>query len=80
MDTAKGKALAKAREIAAEMSQNGPLGLMMSKIAINRGLDLPRHLAFFQEADLAHLLSFSEDRDEGLKAFAERRRATFKGQ
>jgi enoyl-CoA hydratase/carnithine racemase len=76
----KGKALAKAREITAEMAKNGPLGLMMSKIAINRGLDLPRHLAFFQEADLAHLLSFSEDRDAGLKAFAERRRAEFKGQ
>lgn len=77
---AKGKALAKAREIAAEMSGNGPLGLMMSKIAINRGLDLPRHLGFFQEADLAHMLAFSEDRAEGLRAFAERRKAKFKGE
>ncbi len=76
----KGKALAKAREIMAVISQNGPLGIMMSKQAINRGMDMSRFNGFMQEGDLAHMLVFSEDRPEGLKAFAERRKAKFKGQ
>lgn len=76
----KGKALAKAREIMAAISQNGPLGIMMSKQAINRGMDMSRYNGFMQEGDLAHMLVFSEDRPEGLKAFAERRKPKFKGQ
>jgi len=75
-----GDALAKAREIVAEMAKNGPLGIMMSKLSINRGLDQSRFNGFLGEGDLAHMLTFSEDRAEGLKAFAERRPAKFKGQ
>ncbi len=75
-----GQALAKAREIVAEMAKNGPLGIMMSKLSINRGLDQSRFNGFLGEGDLAHMLTFSEDRAEGLKAFAERRPADFKGQ
>lgn len=75
-----GQALAKAREIVGEMARNGPLGIMMSKVAINRGLDQSRFNGFLGEGDLAHMLTFSEDRAEGLKAFAERRPAKFKGQ
>lgn len=77
---AAGDALKKAREIAATIARNGPLGVMMSKLAINRGLDQSRFNGFLGEGDLAHMLTFSEDRAEGLKAFAERRPANFKGQ
>ncbi len=76
----KGRALNKAREIVEEMAKNGPLGIMMSKQAINRGLDQSRYNGFLSEGDLAHMLNFSEDRPEGLRAFAERRKPTFKGQ
>ena len=62
------------------MARNGPLAIMMSKQAINRGLDMPLMLGFQQEADLAYMLAWSEDRAEGLKAFAERRQPRFKGQ
>ena len=75
-----GSALKKAREIVREMEQNGPLGIMMSKQAINRGLDQSRFNGFLAEGDLAHMLNFSEDRPEGLQAFAERRKPNFKGQ
>ncbi len=75
-----GGALKKAREIVGEMAKNGPLGIMMSKQAINRGLDQSRFNGFLGEGDLYHMLSFSEDRDEGLDAFSNRRPATFKGQ
>jgi len=75
-----GGAVKKAREIADAIAKNGPLGVMMSKQAINRGLDQSRFNGFLGEGDLAHMLTFSEDRAEGLKAFAERRPANFKGQ
>jgi len=77
---AAGGALKKAREIVGEMAKNGPLGIMMSKQSINRGLDQSRFNGFLSEGDLAHLLVFSEDRAEGLDAFKNRRQAEFKGQ
>jgi enoyl-CoA hydratase/carnithine racemase len=76
----KGKALEKAREIVGAMAKNGPLSLMMIKQAVDRGLDMPLMTGFLQEADLAYMLAFSEDRTEGLKAFAEKRDPKFKGQ
>jgi len=75
-----GRALKKAKEIVSEIAKNGPLGVMMSKQAINRGLDQSRFNGFLGEGDLAHMLNFSEDRAEGLTAFKERRQAKFKGQ
>ncbi len=78
--TARGGALKKAQEIVSIMAKNGPLGIMMSKQAINRGLDQSRYNGYLGEGDLAHMLNFSDDREEGLKAFAERRPAKFKGE
>lgn len=76
----KGGALAKAKEIVKAMEGSGPLAIMMIKQAVNRGNEMPIGLGFYQEADLAYLLTFSEDRQEGLKAFAEKRTPKFKGQ
>jgi len=78
--TPKGGALEKARDIVAQMEGSGPLAIMMIKQAVNRGGELPLPLAFHQEADLSYLLTFSEDRREGLAAFAEKRKPVFKGQ
>ena len=78
--TPKGKALAKAREIVEQMSNVGPLSIMMTKQAIDRGLDMPLSLGFQQEADLSYLLTWSDDRKEGLSAFAARRKPKFKSQ
>lgn len=78
--TPKDGALAKVREIVDAMAKNGPLAIMMIKQAVNRGADMPLMTGFQQEADLAYLLTFSEDRAEGLKAFAEKREPKFKGQ
>jgi len=75
-----GKALAKVREIVEEMKGVGPLATMMSKQAINRGRDLTLQQGFLQEADLMYLLSWADDRAEGLEAFSERRKPNFKGQ
>lgn len=76
----KGEAIAKAREIAQAIAKNGPLAVMMIKQAVDRGADMTLAQGFLQEGDLAYLLTFSEDRAEGLKAFAEKREPKFKGQ
>lgn len=78
--TPTGGALKKARAIIEEMAENGPLALMMIKQAVDRGMDMSRTEAYLQEGDLSHLLSFSEDRAEGLKAFGQKRSPRFKGQ
>ena len=70
----------KAREIVKEMEGSGPLAIMMIKQAVNRGAETPVALGFYQEGDLSQLLAFSQDREEGLKAFAEKRKPNFKGQ
>lgn len=75
----KGQALEKAQTIADEMAECGPLAIMMSKQSINRGIDQSRYYGFLAEADLAHMLTFSEDRREGLQAFSEKRRPNFTG-
>jgi enoyl-CoA hydratase/carnithine racemase len=74
-----GQALDKAKQIAAEMGRNGPLGLMMSKQSINRGLDQSRFNGYLVEADLLQMLMFSSDRSEGLAAFMEKRPPKFSG-
>ncbi len=78
--TPKGKALAKARDIVEQMKKTGPLSIMMTKQAIDRGLDMTLAQGFQQESDLSYLLTWSDDRKEGLAAFAKRRPAKFKGQ
>ena len=77
---AAGRALAKVRAITEEMKGVGPLATMMSKQAINRGRDMTMQQGFMQEADLMYLLSWADDRAEGLEAFSERRKPSFKGQ
>ncbi len=75
-----GKALDKAREIAQAIAQNGPLAVMITKQSINRGAELPLHYGVLQEGDLSYLLTWSEDRAEGLDAFANRRPPKYKGE
>jgi len=76
----KGKELTKVRSIIEEMKAVGPLSQMMTKQTINRGVDMTLQQGFMQEADLAYMLSWSDDRAEGLKASSERRKPEFKGQ
>jgi enoyl-CoA hydratase/carnithine racemase len=78
--TPKGQALAKAREILAEIGKNAPLAVMMIKQAVDRGVDMSLADGIATENDISYLLTFSEDREEGLKAFREKRPPKFRGQ
>jgi enoyl-CoA hydratase/carnithine racemase len=78
--TPPGRALARARAMAAEYAANAPLGIMMSKQAIDRGMDMTRLDGLMQEGDLFQMLYFSDDMREGMRAFAEKRHARFRGE
>lgn len=65
--------------LAKEISGKGPLGVRLAKSAINRALEggLDDGLAY--ERELVSLAFSTEDKEEGLKAFMEKRRPKFKG-
>ncbi|XP_023325867.1 methylglutaconyl-CoA hydratase, mitochondrial [Eurytemora carolleeae] len=73
-------AYAKALEIAREIIPNGPVGVKMAKMAINKGVevDLASGLAF-EETCYAQVIP-TTDRIEALNAFREKRKPNFKGE
>jgi enoyl-CoA hydratase/carnithine racemase len=63
----------------AELAGCAPLSVAKAKEAIDRGVDLPLDDALQLERRCYDATLFSEDRDEGLRAFAERRPPRFTG-
>ncbi len=78
--TEPGKALEKARELARAICGSAPLSVMLSKTAINRGVDMTLPEGMALENDSSFLLYFSADRKEGLAAFKQKRDANFRGE
>ena len=76
---AEGEALDVARELAAEISANGPLAVRHAKTAANRSLDVDLVSGLEYEADQFALLFATEDAREGMTAFSEKRRPEFEG-
>jgi len=74
-----GDAVDKAVEIVREISTGAPLAVMALKQAINRAKGQTYEEALNAGGDLSALLMFSEDRQEGLRAFIEKRKPEFKG-
>ncbi len=66
-------------EIAKKIAANAPLSVRAVKRLVRRGLDLPLAHALELERYTFGLLFASEDRIEGRKAFAEKRKPEFKG-
>src|SRR5919112_369173 len=76
---AEGEALNAARELAAEISANGPLAVRHAKAAANRTLDVDLVSGLEFEADQFALLFATEDAREGMNAFGEKRKPEFEG-
>jgi enoyl-CoA hydratase/carnithine racemase len=70
---------AAAAKLAAELAGAGPLAVTQAKKAIDGGFDLPMAEALVHERDCYEIVLESEDRNEGLAAFAEKRKPNFTG-
>jgi enoyl-CoA hydratase len=74
-----GELIARAEAIAAKIVANAPLAIQYAMEAVNHGLDLPLADGLFLEATLFGVCCATEDKNEGTKAFLEKRPAQFKG-
>ena len=70
----------RAMELATQLANAAPIANAYAKEAILAGMDLPLDQALRLEADLAVLLHASSDRDEGIRAFLEKRPPKFTGE
>ena len=68
-----------AREIAEKIAANAPLSVRAVKRLVRQGMDMPLSHAIDTERYVFGLLYNSEDRIEGRKAFAEKRKPQYKG-
>ncbi len=70
---------AEVESLAKTMASKGPIALRYIKEAVNQGLDLTLEQGLRLEADLYFLLHTTADRQEGVKAFLEKRPPGFQG-
>ena len=67
------------KKVATQIAGNGPIGLRLAKRVVNSGFDVDLAEACSMES-LAFSICFStEDQKEGMKAFAEKRKPSYKG-
>ena len=70
---------AKALELAREIAKNGRLCVGYAKNAIVNGLNMSKEDGFRYESSLFGVLCATEDKQEGMAAFVEKRKAEFRG-
>lgn len=73
-----GEVLEAALAFAGEFSKFSLLTLGFAREAVSRALDLPIHEGLKVEADLSSLAFSTRDAEEGMAAFAEKRKASFR--
>jgi len=71
--------LDEARKLARKILEKGPLAIKAAKKAINEGLAVPLKEGLKLEARYFGGLFSTEDKDEGARAFLEKRKPVFKG-
>jgi enoyl-CoA hydratase len=71
--------LEEAKELAAEIMNNGPLAVRQAKYAINHGSGVDLHTGIALETKAYEVIIPTEDRLEALEAFKEKRAPVFQG-
>lgn len=71
--------LPKARELAQKICENGPLAVRAAKESALRGLELSMEEGLKQEGEFSRKVLATEDAREGPLAFAQKRKAEYKG-
>jgi enoyl-CoA hydratase len=71
--------MASAESLARKMMANGPLALRFAMEAVNHGMEMTEAEGQFLEASLFGLCCTTEDKNEGTRAFLEKRPAKFAG-
>ena len=71
--------MGKAKEMAKKIASKAPLALRAAKEAINLGLDVDLDAGLKHEGSLFAAICGSEDKNEGTRAFLEKRKPEFKG-
>jgi enoyl-CoA hydratase len=66
-------------EAAKKIAQKAPLAVKMAIMAVNHGVEIDLESGLFIEAALANVLLGSQDKDEGIRAFLEKRNPQFTG-
>lgn len=74
-----GKALDRAIELAESILENGPTALIATKEIIRRSYEWTEEEAWEKQTSIAKIALESEDRKEGLRAFAEKRKPIWVG-
>lgn len=68
-----------AKDLAIKLAEKSPLALRQQKYLLNKGMEMPLTSALEFAHEATTVILASEDRREGMRAFAEKRKPIFKG-
>ncbi len=71
--------LLEAMKVAYEIASKSPVAIRLAKMAVNKAFEMGLTQGIDFERELFYLLFASEDKEEGMKAFMEKRKPEFKG-
>ena len=74
-----GNALTEAKDMAKKIKTKGPVAISLTKKAVNLGIDLSLNEGLNVERDAFGKACATEDKNEGVKAFLEKRKPDFQG-
>ncbi len=71
--------LEEAKKVANEIASKSPVAIRLAKMAVNKAFEMGLSQGLDFEREVFYLLFASEDKNEGMNAFTEKRKPQFKG-